>query len=221
MKVEPVTVTVPAWPRMPPPSAVPVPLPSTVLLTKRELLTVAGTAVAAEIASAPPTLTLAAEAFALLPLKVVSLTVSCSPAAYPSAVYCTPEPELLPEVLPLTVELRMVSEPPMNWTPPPGLLLVVELTVLLTMAESLMLRLSPLLASAEPAMMPAPPKVLSLPPLIVTPEMLLLTPPTMAGSRSNTRLNPPASMIVVPAPAPVRAMLLPLTLPSCSSPLIR
>src|ERR1700712_2116541 len=206
---------------MAPPCGTPMLLPTAVLWMNRLLVTVAGEALLPEMCSAPPTLMLSTEALVLLPLNVVPVMVNCSPAAPFQNWYSTAEPELLPLLWPLTVELVMVSEPPWNSRPPPYLLVVAELTSLLLIVELLTVKVSFVAEPPDPPMMPAPPKVVTAALVMVTPEMLVGTPPMTDGSRSNTRLALFPSMIVLPAPAPFRVMLLPDTLPICSSPLVR
>src|SRR5689334_24377875 len=82
VNVDSVTVSAPPSEKMAPPCGMPVPLPATVLPVNRLLATLIGTPLETpDMCSAPPTLMLATEALALLPLKVLPETVSCSPDA--------------------------------------------------------------------------------------------------------------------------------------------
>lgn len=140
------------------------------------------------------------------------------------ASYTTPDPGLLAELLLLIVVPLIVSDPPMNWTPPPGTLVWfgVELSAWLPVMMLLLIaRLSAVAALEDPAMIPAPPKTPSAPPVIVTPETVPATPPTRLGSKSRTRLWPPASIVVVAAPAPSSDTFCPLASPIASSPFVR
>src|ERR1700712_2531192 len=146
---------------MAPPCGTPMLLPTAVLWMNRLLVTVAGEALLPEMCSAPPTLMLSTEALVLLPLNVVPVMVNCCPAAPFQNWYSAAEPELLPLVLPLNVELVMVSEPPWNSRPPPYLFVAAELTWLLLMGELLPVSASFVPDPRAPPMMPAPPKVVT------------------------------------------------------------